>query len=394
MPSHPKRTPPWTEKLRVALIIETSTSYGRALLSGVVRFRQTNQNWSVFLEQRDLSTALPVWLLDWQGDGIISRATNHALVEAVANTKVPLVELTDRSEDFGFTYVWSDDAAIGTLGAEHFLERGFTQFAFVGFDDEAWSVRRQTAFSKTLNAASYPVASTCHSAWYGRQTSHWENQQSELVEWLRSLPKPVAIMACNDVRGQHVIDACSRAHLLVPEQVAVLGVDDDDLLCQLCDPPLSSIVPNAELIGFRAAELLSLEMAGQRSEVRKCLIAPCGIAERQSTDTYAVDDPIVAKALSFIRSRACSGIDVEDVRRHVGTSRSTLERKLRKCSNLSPQSHIRNVQIRRAQGLLTNTDLAMEQIATHCGFVHPEYMHVVFRRELAMTPGEYRRARQ
>jgi LacI family transcriptional regulator len=389
-----KRNREWPERQRVALVIETSTNYGRRLLSGIVRFRQTNRNWSVFLEQRDLSAAIPPWLSTWRGDGIISRATTHDLAQAVALTGVPLVDLTDRREDLGFTYIWSDDAAIGVAGAKHFIERGFLNFAFCGFSDEAWSTRREIAFCQTLQGGEYKICDPFSATWFGSEAEEWETQQSQLVEWLLSLPKPIGIMACNDVRGQHVIDACSKAHLLVPENVAVLGVDDDELLCKLCDPSLSSIVPDAEQIGFLSAQLLADEMAGQKSENRGHLISPLGVTERQSTDTYAVEDPDVAKALSFIRARACSGIGVEDVSRHVGVSRSTLERKIRKYSQFSPQVHIRNKQIQHVQDLLVNTELTTEQIAINCGFEHPEYLHVVFRRELGMTPGEYRRAAQ
>lgn len=390
----PKRVRALADKLRVALVIETSGSYGRSLLSGIVRFRQTSRNWSVFLEQRDLTSEFPAWLANWEGDGIISRATTPALAEAVASTNVPLVELTDRRQDFGFTYVWSNDAAIGKLAAEHLIDRGFQNFAFCGFDDEAWSLRREVAFEEAIRNASHQLSESYRTSWFGENVAQWDVQQSQIVEWLHSLPKPVAVMACNDVRGQQVIDACSRAGLLVPEQVAVLGVDDDALLCQLCDPPLSSVVPNAELIGYRAAELLAQEMTGERAAVREHLIDPIGVTHRQSTDTFAVEDPEVAKALSFIRDRACAGIGVDDVARHVGVSRSTLERKLRRYSNRSPQEHIRKTQIRQAQELLVKTELPIDHIATVCGYEHPEYLHVVFRRELNMTPGEFRRDSQ
>jgi len=394
MPRQSKRIRRFAEKLRVALIIETSSSYGRGILSGLVRFRQTNREWSVFLEQRDLNTALPAWLATWRGDGIISRSTTGSLAQSLASTNVPLIELTDRGSDFGFTCVWSNDAAIGKMGAEHLIERGFRNFAFAGFDDEAWSQRRETAFCDAIREASLDLLPTYRTNWYSGDELQWDKRQSQIIDWLVSLPKPIAIMGCNDVRSQQIIDACSRARLLVPEQVAVLGVDDDSLVCQLCDPPLSSVTPNAELIGFRAAELLSEEMAGNRSTIRHHLIDPVGVNQRQSTDTLAVDDPEVAKALSFIRDRACSGIGVEDVARYVGVSRSTLERKLRRYSNHSPQEHIRKTQIRQAQELLLKTELPIDHIASVCGYEHPEYLHVVFRRELKMTPGEFRRITQ
>ncbi len=382
----------YRDKKRVALIIESSSVYGRELLSGIVRFRTTNLDWMVFLEQRDLTAGPPSWLESWRGDGIISRATNRTLAQAVASTGVPLVELTDRSVDLGFTYVWSNDGAIGQLAAEHLLERGFQQFAFCGFRSEAWSERREQAFGDAIASAGFKLQPAFHSVWYGSEARSWEQEQTELAEWLRQMPRPIGIMACNDVRGQHIIEACARAELMVPEEVAVIGVDNDRLLCQLCDPPLSSVIPNAELIGYRAAELLARQMDNDVVGPRQHLIDPMGVATRQSTDTVAIDDADVAAALSFIRDRACLGISVDDVTAHVGTSRSTLERKLRKFVNRSPQEEIRNVQLRRVRELLTNTDLPTDRIAIVCGFVHPEYLHVVFRREMKMTPGEFRRS--
>ena len=214
------------------------------------------------------------------------------------------------------------------------------------------------------------------------------------MKWIRGLAKPAGIFACNDIRGQNVLEACAAARLTVPEQVAVIGVDNDEVLCQLCEPPLSSVIPNAELVGFRAAELLSILMDKKQPPERETLIAPLGIATRQSTDVVAIDDPEIAAALRYIREHACEGISVKDVLAHVPVSRSTLERQMRKYLNRSPQQEIRVVQVKHARELLAATDLSIEQIAHHCGFVHPEYMHVVFRRETKMTPGAYRRSAQ
>jgi len=380
-------------KRRVALIIETSSSYGRDLLAGMVRFRRTHRNWSVFLEQRDLRTDPPAWLSHWQGHGIISRATTKELADAVAATGVPLVELTDRGRDLGFTHVWSDDAAIAKLAVDHLVERGFKSLGFCGFHQEAWSQRREDAFG--LEAAAHEaVCDVYNSAWHGPEARDWEEEKQHLKKWILSLPKPAGIFACNDIRGQNVLEACAEAKLTVPEQVAVIGVDDDELLCQLCEPPLSSVIPNAELVGFRAAEWLSLLMDKKQPPERETLIAPLGVATRQSTDVVAIDDPEIAAALRYIREHACEGISVKDVLANVPVSRSTLERQMRKYLNRSPQQEIRAVQVKHACELLAATDLPLEQIAHHCGFVHPEYMHVVFRREMQMTPGAYRRAAQ
>ncbi len=378
-----------SSKRRVALIIETSSSYGRGLLAGIVRFRRTNHDWSIFLEQRDLRTRIPAWLDTWKGNGIISRATSRQMVKALAATGVPLVDLTDRGRGYGFPSVRSDDAAIGLLAANHLMERGFRVFGFCGFESEAWSSRRGQAFMEAVGRLGTPCIEY-NSRWYGKAALSWEDEQRKIVEWLRRLVKPVGIFASNDIRAQHVLEACSRAKLTVPEEVAVLGVDDDELLCQLCNPPLSSVIPNTEMIGYKAAELLSELMAKRKLKARECVVEPIGIRMRLSTDVVAIDDREVAAALSYIREHACSGITVKDVLDNVPVSRSTLERHLRKYLGRTPQQEIRNVQLKRARELLASTDLPIERIAHLCGFEHSEYMHVVFKRELQTTPGRFR----
>ncbi len=376
-------------KRHVALIIETSSIYGRELFSGIVRYMRMHDEWSVFLEQRDLVKKPPSWLSKWEGDGIISRATTPKLVEAVKATGVPLVELTDRHDAAGLTRVRSDDSAIGRMAAEHLLDRGFQRFGFCGFRGEAWSERRQLSFVDAVAEAGWPC-DVYNSPWYGRGARSWEDEQQHLRQWLRSFPRPFAIMACNDIRGQHVLDACSQQQLSVPEEAAVIGVDNDQLLCRICSPPMSSVIPNAERVGFHAAELLSMMMNGERPKQNEFLIAPLGVSIRQSTDVVAIDDPEIAAALTFIRQNACRQISVADVTRNVAISRSSLERKVRKYLGRTPQQEIRQVQIKRVRELLATTELAAEKIALLCGFEHPEYMYVVFKREVGMTPGEFR----
>ncbi len=378
-------------KRHVVLIIETSSVYGRDLLSGIVRFMRMHDEWSVFLEQRDLWKQPPSWLGEWRGDGIISRATTPRLLEAIRTTGVPLVEVTDRRSDSDLPQIRSDDAAIGRMGAEHLIERGFERFGFCGFKGEAWSQRREAAFVESIQERTSIACSTFNSLWHGPSARAWEAEQESIVAWLKEFEPPFAIMACNDVRGQHVVEACSKLELAVPEQVAVVGVDNDELLCRVCSPPLSSVIPNAEMVGFRAAEVLARLMNGEAVDERIQLIRPLGVATRQSTDVVAIDDRDIAAALHYIRENACRGLSVEDVVRNNPVSRSTLERQVRKYLGRTPQEEIRHVQITRVRELLLTTDLSAERIATLCGFVHAEYLHVVFKRIMGMTIGEFRR---
>lgn len=378
-------------KQNVALIVETSSVYGRDLLSGIVRYMRVHDEWSVFLEQRDLWKQPPSWLNDWHGDGIISRATTPKLLEAIARTKVPLVEVTDRRGDSPLPQIRSDDAAIGKLGAEHLIERGFHRFGFCGFKGEAWSKRREQAFVKTTNEKSQTTCLCFDSAWHGPAAKAWEAEQQSIIEWLQQFEPPFAVMACNDIRGQHVINACLKLGLAVPEQVAVLGVDNDELLCRISSPPMSSVVPNAQMVGYLAAETLAQLMAGQNVDEQTQLVNPLRVATRQSTDVVAIEDRDIAAALHYIRQHASRGLTVDEVVKNNSVSRSTLERQVRKYLGRTPQEEIRHVQVKRVRELLLTTDLSAEKIASLCGFGHPEYLHVVFKRITGMTTGEFRK---
>jgi LacI family transcriptional regulator len=372
-------------------MIETSMIYGRQLLRGIIRYLRSHQPWSVFFEQRELAAAPPAWIKNWRGDGIISRPTTPQLAELLQKKKIPVVNLNDIHTDLDLPLIESDHHAIGRLAAAHLLERGFRHFAFCGFTGHAWSRKRREGFTTTTVAGAGSACAVYESPWGGPNAHPWEEEQQQIGDWLRSLPRPVGILASNDMRGQHVLDACKRINLGVPEVVAVIGVDDDVLLCELCDPPLSSVVPNPERIGYEAASLLDRWMAGDKPRQQQWLVEPVGVTARQSTDVLAIDDPHVAAAVRYIREHACQGMTVPDVLKQVPLSRTVLERQFRKYLGRSPQAEIRAVQLKRVRLLLTETDLRLERIAELAGYEHPEYLSVVFKRETGQTPGAYRR---
>ena len=376
---------------KVALIIETSIHYGREVLRGITQYLRANQPWSVFLEQRELWTSPPAWLRQWRGDGVICRKTTPALARTLERAGVKVVDLNDQSLPIGFPRIESDEPAIGAMAADHLLDRGFRQFAFCGFSDQAWSTGRREGFVARLTER----GQTCdiwESPWTGPKARSWEAEQLKIVRWLGDQASPLGVMACNDMRGQHVLDACQRLNLAVPEQIAVVGVDDDAVLCDLCHPPLSSVITNARGVGYEAAALLDRLMAGEPPPLQPVQIKPIGVHTRQSTDVLAIDDPAVAIALRFIRQRACEGCSMKELLRHTPLSRSLLERKFRHYLGHSPQAEIRAVQLARVRQLLAETDLALKQIARLAGYPHPEYMSVVFKRETGKTPGQFRAA--
>ncbi len=379
----------------VVLLIETATVHARHILSGIARYLQAHRPWSLFVfEYSGLDGALPRWLLNWRGDGIICRfRLPPPLLKHLRKLKVPLVNLNDFYPNPWLPLIRSDDPTIGRLAAEHLRQRCFRYFAFCGFTDLQWSQQRCKGFRSALGSTE-TFCGAYELAWGIRHSRVWEREQEDIERWLRSLPKPVGILACNDGLGRKVVDACQQTNLAVPEEVAVIGVDNDALLCELCNPPLSSVVPNSERIGYEAAALLDRLMAGGRPPRQQWLIPPLGVATRQSTDVLAIDDPDFTAAVRYIREQACRGISVRDVLEQTPQSRTVLERKFRKYLGHSPQAEIRAVQLRRVQQLLVETHLPLDRIAALTGYQHAEYLSVVFKRATGQTPGHFRRQAQ
>ncbi|HEY1065555.1 MAG TPA: DNA-binding transcriptional regulator [Pirellulales bacterium] len=375
---------------RVLLIIETTLAYGREALRGINRYAVAHGPWSMYLDLHALLSAPPKWLETWDGDGVLSRQTTPETAAMLKSRGIPVVDMTDVHGDLGLPHVWTDHAAASAAAASHLLERGFRRFAFCGFSGHDWSTRRRDGFLASVQAAG-ASAEVFESPWGGEAAGTWDEQQRAIGDWLARLPKPVGVMACNDMRGQHVLDACRRQGLAVPEEVAVVGVDDDELLCEICDPPLSSVALNAERIGWEAAARLDRLMNGETLDSPEMIVEPRGVVARQSSDILALDDPQIAAAVRFIREHACQGVTVTDVLRHVPLSRSVLERRFRQKLGRSPRAEIRNVQLKRVKQLLSETDLSLERIADVAGFEHAEYLSVVFKRETGETPGGFRK---
>ncbi len=374
----------------VVLLIDTVSVYGRRILSGISRYMRTHQPWSICLDQWKLDVCPPP-PRHWRGDGMICRALTPQFAEYLCRMRIPAVNLNDVVDGLKLPVFRSDDHAIGQLAAEHLLARGFRSFAFCGFTSHAWSRRRYEGFVAALERQGQ-FHGVYESPWRGGQYSpSWAKEQSAIGRWLEKLPRPLGVLACNDLRGQHVLAACQRLGAAVPEEVAVIGVDDDVRLCELCNPPLSSVRPNPERIGYEAAALLDRLMGGDRPSQREWLIEPLGVTARQSTDALVLDNPDLAAALRYIHKHACQGITVRDVLKQVPLSRTRLEELFRKYLGRSPRAEIRALQIQQVKRLLMTRNLSLERIAELTGYRHPEYLSVMFKRLTGQTPSEYRR---
>ncbi len=361
------------------------------MLKGVAHFERNHQLWVAFLDDEARTERDPNWLRSKRWDGVISRHTTPALVDACRQLALPLVDLNDSPPFPGVPKLRPDNVGIGHLGAEHFIERGHRNTGFAGFANNGWSCERRDGFVEALRLAGRKC-DVFDVDYPGDLTPTWENVQTPaLMKWLVGLPKPVGVMACNDMRALQVITAAHAAGLLVPEEVAVLGANNEPIRCELAYPPLSSVSPNAFQSGYRAAESLASLMAGQKPPSYDVRVEPLGVATRPSTDVLAIDDRSVAAALNYIRQKACIGVSVDEVAKNTHTSRSQLEKKFRRYLDRSPQAEIRRVQVAKIKQLLVDTDYPLKRIAELAGFEHVEYMSVVFKRLTGESPGAFRR---
>lgn len=381
---------------RVALLVETSNAYARGLLGGVAAYVRENGPWSIHLPEQHRGARPPAWLRGWKGDGIIARIETDAIAQAVRRAGVPTVDLSAARLVPELPWVETDDRAIAQAAAAHLLERGFRTFAYCGEGRFNWSRWREEAFRAAVEAA----GGACH-VFPGSNARSADGlppggvdsarRRRRLQEWLTALPKPIGVFACYDILGQQVLDACREAGIAVPEEAAVLGVDDDRLLCELCDPPLSSVAPDAARAGYEAARMLDLLLRGETPALPAVLVPPLGVSTRQSTDVLATDDAEAAKALRHLREHACEGITVADLLKVIPLSRRVLEFRFRKSFGKTPHAFLVQYRLERAKELLRETDLPLVRIAGSSGFSYVEYMNMVFRKQLGQTPGEYRR---
>jgi LacI family transcriptional regulator len=383
------------KRKRVALLIESSRAYGRACLSGVASYVRTHGTWTVLHLERGLTDEIPRAVRQWQSDGIITRISSARMAAVVGELGIPAVDLRGSYCPKDGAMLDTDHRMVARLAANHFLETGFRNLAYCGYPGLDFSDQRQGAFEAFLANQGYHVYS-----YQSRENEplrdviqrevKGEFENESIAAWLQQLPRPVAVFACNDVRGRQVLEACSQCGLTVPEEVAVLGVDNDELICEFSSPPLSSIEPDAHRIGYEGAALLDRMIDGEPPPDQTILIPPIALHRRLSSEATATDDPEVAAAMRVIRDRACQGLNVDDVVRLVGISRSTLERRFRRVFGRSPALEIERVRMARAKLMLAGTTYKLAKIANMTGYKSAAQFATAFKRHEGKTPGNYR----
>jgi len=385
--------------LRVGLLIESSRSYGRDLLAGIAAYARAYGPWVFHHEERSLGDPLPAALRWWRPDGVLARLENRSMVRRLRNFRVPTVDLLHVEGVRGIPGVIANGEAIARLAADHLLQLGLKHFAYCGLPGVSFSDQRGRCFARAISSRGFQVdAFSQHRSLRARGLADIECEAragaDRLAAWLRALPKPVGLMACNDMRALQVLSACREAEIRVPDEVAVVGVDNDSVQCELCDPPLSSVDVDARQIGYRAAALLDRMMRGRGAAPRMTLVDPVGVVARRSTDVLALADRETAEMVRYARDHACEGLAPANLARHMSVSRSTLERRF--AGNLGHSVHreIVRARLERVKELLATSDLPMAEIARLTGFAYVESLQRTFKAAAGQTPGQYRAARR
>jgi len=377
---------------KVVLLITPSREYTRGLLRGVAKYSRIQGSWAFYRpidyrEPKGKERLLPL-MKTWDPDGILMREP-HKIEEIIA-MGVPTISCPYTRERIpGITNIITDHSSVGKMGADHLLERGFQRFAYCGFDDWWWSRKRGEVFGKTAAEAGYPTYFYPQPRSKAKRT--WDKELPIIADWLLTLPKPIGLMACNDDRGEWIIEACKIAGLNVPDDIAIVGVDNDPLICDLCNPPLSSIVLNVEKAGYEAASQLDKMMAGKKVTNFEIHVQPTHVAVRQSTDVLAVDDASVAAAIRFIRQCSKTVIQVRDVVNAVSLSRRVLEKRFRAILGHSIHDEIRRARVEQIIQMLSETTMSISEIAQALGFPDVAHISRYFRREKGISPLTYRK---
>lgn len=371
----------------VALLVSTNGSYGRNILRGIGEYARLHGPW-IF----HLPTVFPVTSVpdrgDWWGDGIIAQPhQNQRFVQQLAECGLPVVSLSGPPGAGGLPAVRANQESVADVGLQHFADRGFTRMAYCGIPSETQWPPIGEMFKAKAERAGY----RCDLYLPAFHPDARTLRLNHLAEWLTSLQKPVGLLAGSDLRAREVLDACRLVGLLVPDEVAVLGVNDDEMVCEMAIPALSSIVHNARRIGYEAAAMLDGLMKGRRS-VADVVIDPLGVHSRQSTDLLAIEDPDVARVVRYIREHACKGARVDDLLGEVAMSRRSLEKRFRTAVGRPVHAEIRRVQIEKVKELLLTTDYKLERIADLTGFSTAQYLAGLFHKMVKVTPGAFRTA--
>ncbi len=379
----------------VALLVETSRAYGRGICRGVARFAEQHPDWMILYQERNLKESIPDFLRKYKVDGILMRVDQPSVARKIVSLGIPTVDLLGARVEGGCPAFLPDDAAIAATATDHLVNNGFVHFAFCGLSGIPFSDARRQGFAEYLGKYGYRTLNYSQRAKHLgeilRAEEHGFLEIESIAQWLKSLPKPVAVFACNDVRALQVVQACHLIGCVVPDEVAVLGVDNDEIITELCHPKLSSIEPDTVSSGYKACLGLDRMMNHLPPELFLDLTAPVGVIERDSTNIIATTDRLLASALRQIRDQACDGLTVKKLLDHLPISRTHLEAKFKKAIGRTIHGEITRVRLKRVCQLLYSGDDTLTTIARKSGYLDISHLSRLFRKNFGIWPGEYRK---
>ncbi|ABG42226.1 transcriptional regulator, AraC family [Paraglaciecola sp. T6c] len=380
-------------KHSISLLFNANKVYDRQVIEGIGHYLQSSKvDWDVYLEEDFLIRLEHVE--DWGGDGIIADFDDPSIQRMLVNSKIPVVGVGgsySKEEDYpDVPYVATDNFAVVQAAYEHLKKKGLERFAFYGLpsdNDHRWAVEREQAIVKLCQADGYEC-----SIYRGHPTrpETWQYTMNRLSDWIQGLPNPVGIISVTDARARHLLQACEQIGKLVPDNISIVGIDDDDIARYLSRISLSSVTQGCFEMGFQAAKLLHRRLENSNLKNKRVLVPPAGVSERQSTDFKALKDPYVIQAMHFIRQNAARGIKVEQVLDYVGVSRSNLEQRFKDERGHSIHTEIHNEKLEKACDMLVKGSASTTEIATLCGYPSLQYMYAVFKKHYGKTPREYR----
>ncbi len=379
---------------KIILLIDFAEEYSKSLLKGIARYSREHGPW-IFcrmpLYQRETIGigGILEWALEWEANGIIGQLYNDPKIDLIVKAGIPVIAQDFKERFTNLPNITGNHYEAGVMGADYFLKKGFKNFAFYGFSDIVWSRERAEGFEDTIRAAGHEVHYLEHRM--SRTGELWFYKPSSLSQWLKSLPKPIALMACDDNQGQHITEACRHSDIRIPEEVAVLGVDNDEMICEFSDPPLSSIGQDAEKGGYDCARLLHHMIENGTSDFYDIVVKPTQVITRQSTDIYATNDDDIASSLKFIHQNIEKNLQVDDVVKQVPLSRRALEKRFQQMTGLPIYKYIFNLRMEKFTTRLLETDMSVFEIAMDLGFNDSKNIARQFRQLKGCTPLEYRK---
>jgi LacI family transcriptional regulator len=376
---------------RIALLFDANQAFAREVIGGIAGYLSSRRtSWELFIED-DFRVRLSS-LARWQGDGIIAHFDDPAVAAALADSRVPVVAVggsyaNEADYPANVPYVATDNFKLVNLAYTHLIDVGLRRFALFSLPDgtkHPWALEREKAFRFLMQRDKFDVEIL-----RGEGARSWEEDVAQQVRWLQSLPKPIGIIAATDARARQLLQACQFANIAVPEQVAIIGIDNDPLARMLSCIPLSSVIQGSNEIGRTAARMLHQLLEGTYLECSRILVPPAGINVLASSSHQPVKNPRVMRARHFIRQYACQGIKGDQVADYVGVSRSTLETYFQQELACSVHDEILRFKLDAATALLAEGDCSVAEVAQRCGFTSMQYLFAVFKRELGCSPREY-----